>query len=135
METYFVLLFTIVSIYSDTNVEKAYTMWKETSQIIFETETIRILYQKVIQKKHDIREKEKIVISEFCICDRIVIQHGNDKNCLFFSNCENLQKSKCKGKILILTPGLCMHPKYLLMDEWIIYLYISYIQPYAKCNL
>ena len=60
METYFVLLFTIVSIYSDTNVEKAYTMWKETSQIIFETETIRILYQKVIQKKHDIREKKRL---------------------------------------------------------------------------
>ena len=60
METYFVLLFTIVSIYSDTNVEEAYTMWKETSQIIFETETIRILYQKVIQKKHDIREKKRL---------------------------------------------------------------------------
>ena len=60
METYFVLLFTIVSSYSDTNVEKAYTMWKETSQIIFETETIRILYQKVIQKKHDIREKKRL---------------------------------------------------------------------------
>ena len=60
MDTYFVLLFTIVSIYSDTNVEKAYTMWKETSQIIFETETIRILYQKVIQKKHDIREKKRL---------------------------------------------------------------------------
>ena len=60
MDTYFVLLFTIVSIYSDTNVEKAYTMWKERSQIIFETETIRILYQKVIQKKHDIREKKRL---------------------------------------------------------------------------
>ena len=60
METYFILLFTIVSIYSDTNVEKAYTMWKETSQIIFETETIRILYQTVIQKKHDIREKKRL---------------------------------------------------------------------------
>ena len=35
-------------------------MWKEASQIIFETETIRILYQNVIQKKHDIREKKRL---------------------------------------------------------------------------
>ena len=35
-------------------------MWKEASQVIFETKTIRILYQTVIQKKHDIREKKRL---------------------------------------------------------------------------
>ena len=62
------------------------------------------------------------------------MQHEIDQNCLYFSNCENLQKSKCKSKLSILTPGLCMHSNYLLLDEWIIYLYIPYVQPYTKCN-
>ena len=135
MDTYFVLLFTIVSIYNDTNVEKAlYNVERSIANYLWDR-NYTYLISECDSEETWYSWKEKIVISEFCICDRIVIQHGNDKNCLFFSNCENLQKCKCKSKLSILTPGVCMHPKYLLMDEWIIYLYIAYIQPYAKCNL
>ena len=37
--------------------KRLYAMWKETSQRIFDIETIRILYQIVILKKHDIKKK------------------------------------------------------------------------------
>ena len=135
MDTYFVLLFTIVSIYNDTNVEKAlYNVERSIANYLWDRNYTYLISESDSEETW-YSWKEKIVISEFCICDRIVIQHGNDPNFLFITNCENLQKSKCKSKLSILTPGLCMHPKYLLMDEWIIYLYISYIQPYAKCNL
>ena len=126
MDTYFVLLFTIVSIYNDTNVEKAlYNVERNIANYLWDRNYTYLISESDSEETW-YSWKEKIVISEFCICDRIVIQHGNDPNSLFFSNYENLQKkSKRKSKLSIFTPGLYMHPKYLLMDEWMIYLYIS----------